>query len=115
MKHLLIILLVIISNISIGQIIHQDQQIILSIEDGIIYIEPTIPNTHFIVWLGVNKENHEWMEFTSKEYLVDYTYCIGKTIFLILKRYNVEGLNLTGDNVEVYLVGNYSFYIESKL
>ncbi len=100
-----------IAKVCSAQIIHQDAHIILSIEDGAIWIEPTIPNTHYIVWNGVDKLDFAWLEFTSKEWLLPYDFCVGHTIFLNLYRYNVEGLNLINEQAEIYEVGRYGFYI----
>ncbi len=115
LKFVIIVFLLVTTITSVAQVIYQDQQIILTRYGDGIYIEPTKPNTYFIVNIQLNKVDLDWMEFNSLEYLIPYNDCIGKTLYLILYRYNLEGLNRIGQFNEVYLVGNYGFYIGGKL
>jgi hypothetical protein len=114
MKKIIFVLLMLVSFMTNAQVLFQDGQIILTIEDNAIWIEPAVPGTKYIAWNGLDKLDFAWTEFTTKEWLLPYDYCIGHTLYLLVERYNEEGLNRIGHNKETYVVGNYEFFITGK-
>lgn len=117
MKKVLFVLLMLLTSLSFqgqvksrNQVLCSNSNFTVTLENDALYFTPAIGDS-VLINVSVNKEDHGWFVYSSKDYLLPLNVCSGKTIYIYLAKYNTVGLNRINLNEEYRIFGYYSFNV----